>query len=62
MGQQLLTPSELAEYLRVPLRTLYQWRYERRGPRAIRVGRHLRYRWRDVERWLEEREREGAAT
>ncbi len=48
----LATPVEVAEYLQVPLKTLYQWRYQGEGPRAYRVGRHLRYRWEDVEAWL----------
>jgi len=31
------------------VKTLYTWRYKRVGPRGHRVGRHLRYRWEDVE-------------
>lgn len=50
----LLTTKQVAEYLRVPVATLYQWRYQGRGPRAARVGRHLRYRKADVDRWLEQ--------
>ena len=48
----LATPTEVADYLRVPLRTLYRWRYAGEGPPAFRVGRHLRFRWADVEAWL----------
>ncbi len=48
----LATPTEVADYLRVPLRTLYRWRYAGEGPPAFRVGRHLRFRWADVEEWL----------
>lgn len=51
---RLLSPRELAEYLGVPVTTLYRWRYRQEGPRGFRVGRHLRYRWRDVEEWIEE--------
>jgi excisionase family DNA binding protein len=50
--RRLATPSEVASYLQVPVKTLYTWRYKRVGPRAHRVGRHLRYRWEDVEAWL----------
>jgi excisionase family DNA binding protein len=50
--RRLATPAELADYLQVPLKTLYQWRYHGKGPRAHRVGRHLRHRWEDVEIWL----------
>jgi len=48
----LATPVEVADYLRVPLRTLYRWRYAGEGPPGYRVGRHLRFRWTDVEEWL----------
>jgi excisionase family DNA binding protein len=51
-GEQLLTVQELAQYLGVPVATLYQWRYRREGPPGFRVGRHVRYRWRDVEDWI----------
>jgi excisionase family DNA binding protein len=40
-------------YLGVPLKTLYAWRQRGYGPPAIKVGRHLRYRWADVEAWLD---------
>jgi excisionase family DNA binding protein len=49
---RLLTAEDLAEYLGVPVATLYAWRYHRQGPPGFRVGRHLRYRRTDIERWL----------
>lgn len=49
---RMATPAELANFLQVPVKSLYQWRYEGKGPHAYRVGRHLRYRWEDVESWL----------
>ncbi len=49
----LISPAELAAYLDVPQQTVYVWRYEGRGPRAIKVGRHIRFRWSDVKTWLE---------
>jgi excisionase family DNA binding protein len=55
----LATPIEVAAYLQVPVKTLYSWRYEGRGPRARRVGRHLRYSWEDVEAWLASAEAGG---
>ena len=48
----MATPAEVADFLQVPVKSLYQWRYQGHGPRAHRVGRHLRYRWEDVEDWL----------
>lgn len=50
--RRLATPTDVAAYLQVPVKTLYTWRYHGKGPRAHRVGRHLRYRWEDVEAWL----------
>jgi excisionase family DNA binding protein len=52
---RLVTVEELAEYLAVPVRTLYAWRYRGDGPPALRVGRHLRYRWCDVQTWIQQR-------
>jgi excisionase family DNA binding protein len=52
---RLLTVEDLADYLEVPVATIYAWRYRRQGPPGFRVGRHLRFRWSDVERWIEDR-------
>ena len=52
--QRLLSPHEVAVFLGVPLQTIYRWRYRREGPRGYRVGRHVRYRVDDIERWLED--------
>ncbi|MCL1692279.1 MAG: helix-turn-helix domain-containing protein [Actinomycetia bacterium] len=52
---RLLTVEDLAEYLGVPVATLYAWRYHRQGPPGFRVGRHLRYRWTDIEEWISHR-------
>lgn len=54
MDERLLTVAELAQYLGVPVGTLYQWRYRREGPPGFRVGRHVRYRRNDVEMWVRE--------
>ncbi|RQX01829.1 helix-turn-helix domain-containing protein [Micromonospora arida] len=49
----LWTVEDVSTYLGVPVATLYQWRYRRIGPRASRVGRHLRYDPADVRDWLD---------
>ncbi len=49
---QLLTAQALALYLEVPVATVYAWRHRRQGPPGFKVGRHLRYRARDVEQWI----------
>jgi excisionase family DNA binding protein len=55
----MLTLAEVAAELRVPAETLRKWRAQGTGPRAAKVGKHLRYRRSEVDRWLAEREREG---
>ncbi|WP_448613342.1 helix-turn-helix transcriptional regulator [Modestobacter sp. URMC 112] len=44
----------MAAFVGVPKQTLYVWRAQSKGPRGIRVGKHLRYRWSDVDAWLDE--------
>jgi len=53
--QLMLSPEDLAEFVGVPLWTVYKWNSEGTSPPRVRVGRHVRYRWADVERWLEQR-------
>jgi len=48
-----LSVAELADYLGVPIATVYRWRYQRQGPLGYRIGRHVRFRSSDVQRWLE---------
>ena len=57
----LLSAEELADYLGVPLSTVYVWNHRRQGPPALKVGRHLRYRWAEVATWLEEQAIDRAA-
>ncbi|MFD6715866.1 excisionase [Micromonospora sp. TSRI0369] len=51
---ELWSIQDTAAFLRVPVGTLYQWRHRRIGPRAFKVGRHLRYNPADVRAWLED--------
>jgi excisionase family DNA binding protein len=50
----MATPQEVADYLRVEINTVYDWRRKRTGPKASKVGKHLRYAWSDVDAWLEQ--------
>lgn len=50
---QLLGSEELADYLRVPLPTVYRWAAQGTGPERIKVGRHTRYRMSAVNAWLD---------
>ncbi|MFF3330284.1 helix-turn-helix transcriptional regulator [Streptomyces sp. NPDC002888] len=51
----LASPAEVAVYLGVPVKTLYQWKYRGIGPNVHKVGRHLRYRWSEVDAWVNAR-------
>lgn len=50
---RLLDIDEVADYLGIPKNTLYKWRVDGKGPRAIKVGKHLRFRRGDLETWLD---------
>lgn len=50
--EKLLSVDEVADYLGVPVNTLYQWRHKGTGPTAFRVGRFLRYDPAAVRSWL----------
>ena len=56
-----MNEQEVAEVLGRPPRTLRQWRYLGVGPNYLKVGATVRYRPRDVEKWLKAQEREAAA-
>ena len=53
LEDEFLTVDDLAVVPGVSRSTVYAWRYTGVGPRAVRVGRHLRFSRPDVERWLE---------
>lgn len=50
--EPLLSIEELSEYLHEPVKTLYDWRLTGKGPRAVHVGRQLRFFVSDVHAWL----------
>lgn len=56
---QLLTPSELAERLKLPLSWIYEHVRGRAGERlpGIKLGKYWRFREQDVAAWLEGRAR-----
>ncbi|WP_340376573.1 helix-turn-helix domain-containing protein [Streptomyces sp. SS7] len=51
-SNQLLTPDEVAELLAVSKRTL-MGSYRRWGLPAVKVGKHVRFRTRAVEQWVD---------
>jgi len=46
--------QQLSDYLGVPVKTLCEWRTQKVGPRAVKVGRALRYPESHVIDWLQE--------
>lgn len=54
--ERMLTSQEVADVLRVPVGTLYQWRSRGVGPAAVEYGRYVMYRPSAVSAWVRERE------
>ncbi|WP_199439423.1 helix-turn-helix transcriptional regulator [Umezawaea beigongshangensis] len=50
---KLWSIEDLADYLGVPVPTIYGWRTKKYGPPARRVGKHLRWVPEDVKNWLD---------
>ena len=59
--EPLICVDELAAYLGLPKQTIYDWRVNGKGPRAYRLGKHLRFAVSDVRTWVEQ-QRDGART
>ncbi|WP_291531110.1 helix-turn-helix domain-containing protein [Bifidobacterium sp. UBA4282] len=53
-GYSLLTPGQTAEQLDIPVSTLSRWRSERRELPYVTVGRLIRYRQVDIDRWIDD--------
>lgn len=54
--ESLLDTKKSAKFLNVNPKTMIRWRMQGIGPQFIRIGaRTIRYRLRDLERWLERR-------
>ena len=54
MTRKLATVEELAEHVGVPVKTVYEWNSKGTGPKVLKVGRYVRFRWDDIEAWLNE--------
>ncbi|AYG05206.1 DNA-binding protein [Gryllotalpicola protaetiae] len=50
-----LTQREVAEALRLPERTLEDWRQTRQGPPYVKLGHHVRYEQAELLAWVRER-------
>ena len=51
--ESMLSTRELAEHIGVAPQAIYDLRTAGRGPRAIHVGRELRYRVSEIQAWLD---------
>jgi excisionase family DNA binding protein len=47
-----LTQNEVAELLRLPVRTVEDWRLTRMGPPWVKLGRHVRYEQSELLAWV----------
>ena len=53
--RRLLGIDELSDLLGVPKASIYRWRSTNNyGPRAAKIGKHLRWDPADVEQWVAE--------
>ncbi|RSN12279.1 excisionase [Streptomyces sp. WAC 05977] len=50
----LWSVEDFADYLRVPVKTLHQWKWLGEGPPVRKIGRHLRYDPTKVRAWVAE--------
>lgn len=54
MSKKLMTTQEAADYLRIAVQTLYNWRHQRKGPDYILVGgRSPRYEQEALDKFLD---------
>lgn len=53
--------ADVAEYLDIPAATLDKWAHLGKGPAYVKIGRHTRYRWEDVDAWIAAQRQGGGA-
>ena len=51
MKNDLLSPQDVCDILKIKLRTLYNWKNQNKIP-AVKMGRSLRFRRIDIEEFL----------
>ncbi|WP_082976153.1 AlpA family transcriptional regulator [Mycobacterium sp. 1165196.3] len=56
---EILTTAEVSAITKIPAGTLRYFRYAGTGPQSFRLGRQVKYRRADVEKWLDEARRRG---
>jgi predicted DNA-binding transcriptional regulator AlpA len=58
--ERLWTVADVAKFLGVPVKTVYEWRSYGYGPIGKRVGKYVRYRRDDVIAWFDSIETKSA--
>jgi excisionase family DNA binding protein len=58
-GNEFLTSTEVAEYLRIPLSTVYKLTQDQKLP-AFKVGKHWRYKKSSIQAWINDQEAKRA--
>ena len=53
-GPNLISIQQAAEYLRITVGTIYQWRSQHKIP-YIKVGRRVKFKKEQLDQWLTER-------
>lgn len=54
--EPLVKTAQVAEYLGTTVNQLMRLRFEGKGPKYVRLGRSIRYRWADVDSWVNEQQ------
>ena len=58
MDSEILTAEEVAEYLRLPLSTVYKFVQDKRLP-GFKVGKHWRFRKETIIQWTKGQEKDA---
>jgi len=59
--ENLLTPQEIADVLGVSKSTIYQWTHQEYIPH-VKLGRFVRFRTSEVQKWLDRKSLAGRKT
>ena len=58
MDSEFLTAEEVAEYLRLPLSTVYKFVQDKRLP-GFKVGKHWRFRKETIIQWTKDQDKDA---
>ena len=61
MDSEFLTAEEVAEYLRLPLSTVYKLVQDKKLP-GFKVGKHWRFRREAFQEWIKQKENNSFAS